>query len=192
MGGLWQDDMRVLLDVKMQLWFLSQSHSRTHWELSVGPVQYDQPSALNLSELVPHLLTLFSLFLATLASLLFHQHSRHISTPGLLSLRLSLSRLLFLLICLWLTPLLLSDIFLKYHFLMGSCLNIPHQSHARQPPSLPYILYCQLTYFIFSLPITYILCVLQLECKIHVDGYLLVLFTVVPHPHVPKTVLCTE
>ena len=185
--------MHVLLDVKMQLWFFSQSHSWTHWELSVGPVQYDQPSALNLSELVPHLLTLFSLFPPMLASLLsFHQYSRHISTPGLLSLWLSLSRLLFLLICLWLTPLFLSDIFLKYHLLMGSCLNIPHQSRARQPPSLPYILYCQLTYFIFSRPITYILCVLQLECKIHVDGYLLVLSTAVPHPHVPKTVLCTE
>ena len=182
MGGLWQDDMHVLLDVKMQLWFFSQSHSWTHGELPVDPVQYDQPSALNLSELVPHLLTLFSLFPAMLASLLFHQHSRHISTPGLLSLLLSLSRLLFLPICLRLTPLLLSDIFLKYQLLMGSCLNIPHQSCARQPPSLPYTLYCQLTYFIFSPPIAYILCVLQPECKIHVDGYLLVLFTAVPHP----------
>lgn len=163
-----------------------------HWELSVDPVQYDQPSALNFSELVPHLLTLFSLFSAMLASLLFHQHSWHISAPELLSLLLSLSRLLFLPICLWLTPLLLSDFFLKYHLLMSFCLNIPHQSRARQPPSLPYILYCQLTYSIFSLLITYILCVLQPECKIHVDGYLLVLFTAVPHPHVPQTVLCPE
>ena len=61
-----------------------------HWELSVDPVQYDQPSALNFSELVPHLLTLFSLFSAMLASLLFRQHSRHISAPELLNLLLSL------------------------------------------------------------------------------------------------------
>ena len=178
--------MHVLLDVKMQLWFFSQPSSWTHWVLSVEPAQYDLtlcswPLRPCPSPTRPSL----SLFSSTLALLLFLQHFRHISAPGPLSLLLSLPGLLFLPVSLWFTPLLLSDFSLNTIF-SWVLVWIPPTNPGLATP-LPYciFLYCQLTYPIFPLSITSILCVPQLECKIHIGGYLSVLFTVVP-PKSPK------
>lgn len=181
MGGLWQDDMHVLLDEDAAVILFPVPFMDT-WRAFCGPCPYDQPSALNLSELVPHLLTLFSLFPTMLAFIAIF-----INTPGTflpqdsLSLLLSLSRLLFLPICLCLTPLLFQIFSLNTTFSWFlfeypppvPCLANPFLTiHFVLPANLFYIF---LTYCLYSL------CPFQPECKIHVDGYLLVLFTAVPH-----------
>ena len=168
MGWSWARQMHVMLDMKMQLLFFSQTSSWTHWTLHGPGIKWSNPL----------LLTPQNFFLTYAPLLLFSRHAGPVALSPALQAHVCPRIYEPAVISIWTV---LANLYmarsltsfrslLKYHI---NSLNISHRSSAPRSP-IPLYFFFVLPTHLPSIFLSYLWP--QLEHKIHIGGDLLVLF----------------